>query len=539
MKKTLSVNNVALYREIASNLVNPLEIIREAISNSHDAQAKEISIDISRNEDNDVVIRISDDGTGMDQEGFQRFFNLGDSLKKENLIGQKGLGTKTYFRSKMIHVESQTNNERFRAVMEFPWDTLSNNQLPEYELTIVEYKPGMNGTIITISGYATDIPEKYFNFDTLKDYILWFSAAGSFKTKFADIISIHKYVQNMHVAPKIFLADRIQGKTEEFSGAHKFSPPCENPILPQHSEDLRADLYCKHFGPFHRETTIQGKYVSFQLYGTVSGIKCRQSICYLGYYEQLKSRFGLYLCKDFVPVVNRRELLDDQYQHYHLLLNSQNFDLTADRNNISNDNSPEAKWVFEELRTLFNSQIKIVAESTYWVIRKEEEAIVAIKKRIKEVKGRIENYRGYPNLDVEGLPIVKIPNNEAQVAVLFASMLAKYGEGNFLNLKIGQYSGTSSTDLICENVDGTPCLVEFEFKISNLFKHGHPYETFEYVICWEVDLEINQTKTTPENVTLKLVKDGSNWLLKYGPTRTIPIIELKSKLDELRTHKAK
>jgi len=42
--KTLKVNDVSLYREIANNLVDPLELIRESISNSNDAQSSEITI---------------------------------------------------------------------------------------------------------------------------------------------------------------------------------------------------------------------------------------------------------------------------------------------------------------------------------------------------------------------------------------------------------------------------------------------------------------------------------------------------------------
>jgi len=222
VKKTLNVNKVSLYREIAKNLVNPLEVIREAISNSHDAQAKEISIEISRNTDNQLILQISDDGTGMDEDGFARFFNLGDSAKKLNLIGQKGLGTKTYFRSNKIIVESQSNNVRFSAVMDQPWETLNQNVLPEYDLDTIECQPGMNGTKITIIGYQIDNPEKIFNFYTLKDYILWFTAAGSFKTKFADQLALQKYVQNMHIAPNITLIDGIQNKNEQFSGSHQF-----------------------------------------------------------------------------------------------------------------------------------------------------------------------------------------------------------------------------------------------------------------------------------------------------------------------------
>ncbi len=186
MKKQLKVNQVSLYREIAKNLINPLEVMREAISNSHDASAKEIMIKIDRNpQSNKLVVEIADDGNGMDEEGFGRFFNLGDSLKLKNLIGQKGLGTKTYFRSARLSVESQTSDKRYKAILNAPWDTLNKNILPEYDLTEIDYVPGKNGTSIIIEDYKTNNPERYYNFDTLKDYILWFTAAGSFKTKFA------------------------------------------------------------------------------------------------------------------------------------------------------------------------------------------------------------------------------------------------------------------------------------------------------------------------------------------------------------------
>jgi len=271
MKKQLRVNQVSLYREIAKNLVNPLEVIREAISNSHDANAREVTIDISRNSDNDILVEMADDGSGMDEGGFERFFNLGDSQKLQNLIGQKGLGTKTYFRSKKITVESQSNQKRLKAVMVHPWLTLNSNQLPEYDLDEIQYEPGKNGTIIRVEGYDIDNPERYYNFETLRHYILWFTAAGSFKTKFAEVIQIHRYVQNMHIAPKIWLIDQISNRREEFAGGHKFSAPNENPEIDQNNErNPRSDSYCKHFGPFHKDTTINGKFVSFQLYGTMS-----------------------------------------------------------------------------------------------------------------------------------------------------------------------------------------------------------------------------------------------------------------------------
>ena len=538
MEKELKVNQISLYREIAKNLVNPLEVIREALSNAHDAKSTEIMIRIYRDSDNVFCIEISDDGNGMGENEFERFFNLGDSQKLQVNIGQKGLGTKTYFRSAELIVESQQKDtkKRFKAVLSQPWDELNKNHLPKYTFLEIDYQPGKDGTIISIQDYKIDHPERYFNFDTLKDYILWYTAAGSFKTKFANIIQLQKYVQNIHISLKVFLRDEINDRIEEFAGTHQFSEPNENPSIDVNNEkNPRSDNYCKHFGPFHRETHIDGEYVSFQLYGTISGINKRNEISHFYQGEKHKSRFGLYLCKDFIPIENKHDLLNDpNYQHYHLLLNSQSFDLTADRNNVSNGDDPRVIWVFTEFDNIWRTQIKTIAEESYFKIRDEEEIQYDQKKRIKELANRKTNYKNIPSLIINDIPILKIPNNEAQVALLFSALLTKHPD-IFDGLSIGHYSDKSTTDLICEKADGSILLVELEYSLRNIFRHGHAYETFDYVICWIVDLEINETKKTPEGVALKLTKADNKWFLKYGPSKLIPIIELKQIVEELNS----
>lgn len=529
VEKNLKVNDVSLYREIARNLVNPLEVIREAISNSHDAKSNDISIKIFRNDANKFCIEIADDGDGMGEQDFERFFNLGDSLKEKNNIGQKGLGTKTYFRSGKLIIESQkkSENTRYKAILMNPWDKLNNNELPVYSFDEIDYKIGNPGTIITIEDYKIDNPEKIFNFKRLKDYILWYTAAGSFKTKFADITSLKPYVQNIHISPSILLLDELNDEKEQFSGGHRFSPPNENPeIDPMEPQYRRSNSYCKHFGPYHKETFINGEYVSFQLYGTISGIKKRNEITSFYQGETHKSRFGLYLCKDFIPIINRFDLLkDSNYQHYHILVNSQNFDLTADRNNISNENNLISKWVFDELEKIIENEIKPSSDIVFFKMRKEEEIEFKQNERLKELITRKENYSKLKELNFFGIPIKKEPNNEAQVAILFTAALSK----NLIpDITIGTYSDKSTTDLICEDKDGKIFLVELEYKISNIFLHGHAFDTFDMVVCWIVDYSENEIKMTPEKIQLKLIKDNGKWFLKYGPTRTIPIIELKS-----------
>jgi signal transduction histidine kinase len=101
---TPAVDAVREFLEIAGDFTNPLEVIREAISNAIDAGASEIKINFSQPKAVGgyvLTITIEDDGRGMDAQDLQSFFDLGNSAKRHdpNLIGEKGHGTKVYFNS--------------------------------------------------------------------------------------------------------------------------------------------------------------------------------------------------------------------------------------------------------------------------------------------------------------------------------------------------------------------------------------------------------------------------------------------------------
>lgn len=538
------VKDVSLFKEIAQNLVNPLEVIREAISNSHDAEARTISIIISRNNDGVFVLEIQDDGKGINLSNIHRFFNLGDSTKIKPGIGEKGLGTKTYFKSKFIKIYTQTkDNEAYEVKMENPWENLCNNNLPQYTIKSIKPTPGRGGTNIIIGGYVVDNPEKYFNFETIKDYIVWFTAAGSFKTYFVNYTELNKYVFNMQIAPRVFLDDRILGIKEEISGIHPFYPPQENP-----KEDISEPIYkksinyCRHFGPFHRATNINGQYVSFQMYGTISGVNCRRKIVKLRQGETIKSRFGIYLAKDFIPFTKRNNLIADQvYHHFDIHINSQSFELTADRNNLSNEDDPKIKWVLEESKKIISEEILPIAENGYFKLRKNEEIEYGITDKKYKLCSRLEKFDKMDSLDIREISIEKRPDNESQVALLFTALISNDNlkiYTKYIN-KIGHYSHQSTTDMICIDNNNKKVLVEIEHKLSSIFKHDHPYETFDYVVCWEVDLDINEKKKLRDGNVLALIKEDKEWILKYGTQKIIPIIELKTITNSIKEEKYK
>jgi HSP90 family molecular chaperone len=73
-----------------------VELLRELINNSYDADATQVMVTISDDE-----VTVEDDGIGMDIDGLKQYFNIGSPFKKENpkspkfgrfRIGEFGIG---------------------------------------------------------------------------------------------------------------------------------------------------------------------------------------------------------------------------------------------------------------------------------------------------------------------------------------------------------------------------------------------------------------------------------------------------------------
>jgi hypothetical protein len=131
---------------------------------------------------------------------------------------------------------------------------------------------------------------------------------------------------------------------------------------------------------------------------------------------------------------------------------------------------------------------------------------------------------------------MKRPDNESQAVLLFTALLSDPKSRELIKYigKIGHYSNNSTTDMVCIDKDGNKVLVEVEFKLSNLFRHEHPYETFDYVVCWKVDLEINEKKKLRDGNIMSLIFDNNEWMLKFGAQKVIPIIELRKVIEDFR-----
>lgn len=82
------MNEANAYRQIITNFSNPLEFVREAISNPIAAGAINMAVLVDQvagpTGQPEIRITSSDDCKGMDERTVQRFFNLRDSEKSDH-----------------------------------------------------------------------------------------------------------------------------------------------------------------------------------------------------------------------------------------------------------------------------------------------------------------------------------------------------------------------------------------------------------------------------------------------------------------------
>ena len=185
---TPKVEETQEFIEIANDFANPLDLVREAVSNSFDAHATEIRLSFEAETtagETIFVIRVTDNGTGMKREDLQSFFDLGNSTRRgdNTTIGEKGHGTKVYFNAKKLVVDTQRDGNRLIASLDAPFAKLHERKIPEVNVREEPSETQNSGTTVTIYGYNNNRRER-FTHDRLRDHILWFTKFGSVERQF-------------------------------------------------------------------------------------------------------------------------------------------------------------------------------------------------------------------------------------------------------------------------------------------------------------------------------------------------------------------
>ena len=519
---TPTVNQVHTFIEIANDFENCLDLVREAISNSFDADATEISIDFSITEEHGesiLKIVLTDDGTGMDKQELKAFFDLGNSPRRgdDNKIGEKGHGTKIYFNSQKVVVKTSDGTSQRVAEMDQPMRTLHNGKIPTVKVTSPSQMnlPEMSllpGTKITIWGYNNNQLDQ-FTHEIIRDYIKWFTRAGSiqwvFDSEFENPVCI--YLKGLN---------RDEDDFEKLDPWHQFGEesPSVDALLATHSVNA-PDYYCRRIVrkgnlesrpdiEYHAVFSIEGSQVKYA-YNKMLSRQGRR-----GAYK-VQDRYGLWLCKDFIPIQRKNEWLPTEkteWTRLHAFINCQAFQLTANRGSVENTQSEILADLHKEIKKIYED----IKASDDWKMLRELDASASAHRTSERERRDFDRRRQRLNrakvAQYKGVTLIE-PQRESGVFALFLQLSIL--KPSLFPFEVLDYDTHQGIDVIVKGDNTTPIVhaplfyVEFKHQLGREFNHS--FDNLRSVVCWDTQVNHDETVKCLRNTerTMKIMPPRS------------------------------
>lgn len=493
------VNAEAEFYEILNDFGDPLELVRESISNAIDAKASWIKIDFSVKEvdgANRLVITILDNGTGMTKEVLHRdFWGLGysPSREKKDAIGEKGHGTKIYLRSEHVSVRTQGAQGALHSECEKPLRSLARKKLHEPRLRAIDDFLEHTGTEITIVGY-NDNQRAKFSQRIVRDYMLWFTKIGSIERIF-DVNDLADF--------RVYLKCLDQEDFEEITFGHVFPESNDNiNALFTEKGASAADWYVKRH-VWRKQRLVQHPEVTFDVVISVEGddvkreynpmIRAR-SRSDTGRYRA-GDRYGIWLCKDYIPVTRVNEWItgfgtgSNSFILLHGFVNCQALKLTANRGDIANTDPA----ILEELKTAVEKLINEVDvelnNNGMYTLRGWQEESRTLQQEKAEFQRRVKCLKNRKVARLDDRLLVE-PSNESELFGVFTSVYAM--RPDLFVFEPLDYNTSRGVDIIARNksanmiTEGEHSYIELKHTLQTK-KFNHAFQYLRWIVCWDFD----------------------------------------------------
>lgn len=505
MHKTPQVNEVNEFIEIASDFEDPLEVIREALSNSYDANATEINIKIQQDDEGRNTLIIDDDGHGMDEEDLSSFFDLGNS-NKDDAIGYKGHGTKIYYKSDHIRVNTVKDGTRIESKMEQPWEKLNNREMPTYSIDKTDTNDS-SGTWIEVHGFRAGqgFDPQQLTYNKIEHYIKWKTIGGSTAWHFTD--DFHELDINVELSP------RIDDTKEPLELDNKLEFPDENR---DPDGDFVAEEMCKHYPPKELTVTLDdGREFTIEIVGMVGGKKARNK---MPTYGKHSAQFGVWLAKDHIKVERYNDAIgaDNEFFHFFFIANCQALELSANREKIRNKSGDVYQAIADELDRFMTKVCQDSWYQNYIERRKLEDKRRSIQSQESSLEERLQRTK-----DEGGLS----PSNPAEV---IAALERYSANGAPETVRIADFQMDDEVNAILETDNGFENAA-LHVKLSDFFEEEAALSHIDRLICWKLgDLDA-LTKIERSSYLGEPIRfDFQNKEIQYGEDkkRTISILEL-------------
>ena len=563
-----------LVRELGENKVQSLELIREALSNAKDHGASRIYIRTSKSARNEVSVLLIDDGQGMGEEGLAAVWGIGTSVKPERStrsIGYKGHGTKLYFLCRKLTVATCEDPERGWLVTE----RSQPDEAPQAELQPQPLPPSSEihklleklqlvkrtGTFIAIEELRFGDASMLLSRGQIESYCDWFTILGDIRAGlFPKRSDFHRAVHAAGVeleGLRLHECDlRPMDLWLQVNGEKDFYRYGQGPTerdraflglwrddLESHRDKPGLSALGHRFADHHESqgaTQIKNDLTALCLttpenwvdddFGIVLRVEGqrRQRETYLearwqrhsGVYG-FEERFGLWLCRDFLPIRQRNDILRRAIESatkgkvrlelrglrpWQVFVNWQGFVPTANRNDISNQQEREAQ-IEKKLTEIIGQALKqksfrdwIFRLSRAQQERRRDSEIADMDLRRQQVSDWISDRKkrdaidpahveGLEPLDLEESIQMRAPQSEQELFYVYSLLSARYR----MPIHVLEYDASQGVDAI--GLLRSPSLVsprtaharvEFKYELSEGNPIDHYFDAIDAIICWRV-----------------------------------------------------
>ena len=517
-----TVNAEAEFFEIVNDFGNPLEALREAISNAMDWGATHVSISFDVAEIDGakrLVITIVDDGAGMSRAVLERdFWGLGYSLSRgrSDTVGEKGHGTKIFFRSEQVAVRTQDSESAHESICDRPLAALSQHRLHEPRIREIQrFKEG-TGTEIKLIGY-NDNERSRFKQEIVRDYLLWFTRLGSIERifgrgSFADFT--------------VDLRCLDRDDFERIPFGHYFPPENDNieKLFDEYDTEA-ADHYVKYWK--RNQQRLSGfPEVTFDAFISVEGDEVKRTYNPLirerrgssaGTYR-VSDRYGLWLCKDYIPIVRVNEWVtgfgsgSNAFVLLHGFINCQELKLTANRGAVANTNPAIMTELQEAVQEVVAEIDSHLIKRGVYTLRGWQQEHRTMKQEAADYSRRVSQLRKR-RVGVLGERLFMEPSNEAELFGFFVSLLTLHPE--LFDFELLDYNTNRGIDVIgraktIQSVrDSEYAYVELKFTLRK--KLNHSFKHLRWIVCWNFDANVDDDSefTAIEGNDVRYLRSGT------------------------------
>lgn len=490
------VNESAEFLEIAGDFGDPMEIFREALHNAYDWNATEFYISINVEEiagTEKLVIELKDNGDGMSKDTIvNNFWNLGNSssIGDASKIGEKGHGTKIYLRSDRIVVKTNNGNQSYESICESAFGKLNSGKMHEPLIHKLD-ETCEKGTCIRLEGYNQNDMGQYTQ-DIIKDYLYWKTKLGSFECE----------LERMKKPDfTVFLKALDAVEYEKLQFGHIFAAENSNiNELYAEYEENAADYFVKKYTYENRSLDARPD-IKYDIVIYVEGDEAKKAYNPLlkkrknrkkGSYK-VSDRYGIYLCKDFVPIQRINEWVSgfgtgsNSVVMLHGFINCQKLRLTANRGSVANTNLQIVNEIKKDLEEILNEIDVDLYKNNINTLKKwqQEAKTVEVENAAFQERKKLILSKRYFEI---GNRTFLEPRNEAELYGLFMSLYTLYPDK--FDFEPLDYDESIGVDLVARNktqnkiADCEYWYVELKYLLGSR-EFNHSFRNIRVIVCWD------------------------------------------------------